>query len=356
MTTSIRLLFTSLFISTLVACGGGGGSSGTAAIGSAILGMTLSADNAKLYLANADKQVIQSLTLSSSAVSTYAGGAGLVGTTNATALAARFYEPFGLVNLPAAGQDVFYIADTYNHGIRKIDAAGTVTTLAGSLGNPGANDATGTAALFTFPKGITTDGTNLYVADTNNHLIRQVTTAGVATTLAGTSGTSGYLDGAANTKFYAPFSLAATTTYVYVSDTGNNSIRSVKLSDNTVATVAGSTSGVSGTTDAAGTAARFNTPAAIVSDGATLLYVADSGSHTIRQIDLANSNTVSTIAGTAGISGSTDATGAAARFNNPIGLALDTTNGILYVSDQNYTKVRKIVLSTGVVTTVNASF
>jgi hypothetical protein len=289
-------------------------------------------------------------------VATYAGGAGLAGTVNGAATVARFYEPFALVNLPAAGQDVFYIADTYNQGIRKIDAAGAVTTLAGNLGTSGANDATGTSALFNFPKGIATDGTHLYVADTYNHLIRKVTTAGVATTLAGTSATSGYLDGASNTKFYAPFSLAATTTYVYVSDTGNNSIRSVKISDSTVATVAGSTSGVSGTTDAAGTAARFNVPAAIVSNGATILYVADAGSHTIRKIDLADSNRVTTIAGTAGSSGSTDATGSAARFNNPIGLALDTANGFLYVSDQNYTKVRKIVLTTGAVSTVNASY
>ena len=350
----VRTLLTSLTICTLAACGGGGG--GTSTIGSAILGMAVSADASKLYLANADKQVIQSLTLSSSAVATYAGGTGSVGTANGTALVARFYEPFSLVNVPSGGQDVLYIADTYNQGIRKIDAAGTVTTVAGTLGTSGASDGTGSSARFNFPKGITSDGIHLYVADAFNHLVRKVTTAGVVTTLAGTSGTSGYVDGSTGVKFYAPFSLAATTTYVYVSDTGNNSIRSVKISDSTVATVAGSTSGVTGTTDAAGTAARFNTPAAIVSDGANILYVADSANHTIRKIDLGNSNTVTTIAGTAGTSGSTDATGAAARFSNPTGLALDTTNGILYVSDQNYTKVRKIVLSTGVVTTVNASF
>lgn len=353
---SLRILLSFVSVCALTACGGGGGGGGAAVTSSTILGMALSTNASKLYLANADKQVIQSLTLSSSGVATYAGGDGTSGAANGAASTARFFEPFALVNLPSAGQDVFYIADTFNHGIRKIDAAGSVSTLAGSLGTSGANDATGTSALFNYPKGIATDGTNVYVADTFNHLIRKVTTTGVVTTIAGTIGTLGYLDGATNTKFYAPFSLAATSGFVYVSDTGNNSIRSVNISNGSVATVAGSTSGVSGTTDAAGTTARFNTPAGIVSDGANILYVADSGGHTIRKIDLANVNTVTTIAGTAGVSGSADGTGGAARFNNPIGLALDTTNGILYVSDQNYTKVRKIVLATGSVTTINATF
>jgi sugar lactone lactonase YvrE len=90
-----------------------------------------------------------------------------------------------------------------------------------------------------------------------------------------------------------------------------------------------------------------------VSDG-TNLFVADSGNHTIRKVVIAT-GAVTTLAGTAGTSGSTDGTGAAARFNVPIGLTIDNA-GNLYVSDQNYTKIRKIVTSTGVVTTISATF
>jgi hypothetical protein len=130
-------------------------------------------------------------------------------------------------------------------------------------------------------------------------------------------------------------------------------VRSVNLSTGATATLAGSTAGTAGSTDATGTAARFSAPAGMVSDG-TNLYVADSSNHLIRKIVI-SSGAVSTLAGS-GTAGSGDGTGTAAQFNTPIGLALDTTNGLLYVSDQVYTKVRKIVISTGVVTTLNVTF
>jgi hypothetical protein len=190
----------------------------------------------------------------------------------------------------------------------------------------------------------------------------------------GTSGQSGYVDGSgASVKFGNPFAVAATSTVVYVSNPGNNSIRSVQLTGGgagTVDTLAGSTSGTSGTTDNAtagqGTSARFSTPAGIATDG-TNIYVADSGNHTIRMIEISTGK-VSTIAGLAGTSGNTDGTGSSARFNTPIGLALNAAGTVLYVSDQNYSKVRKIVLGAAPITlaginatpvtvsTLNASF
>jgi hypothetical protein len=343
------LVVVALAISACSSSSGDGGSTG-----STILGMALSANDNTLYVANADKQVVQALNLTTLAVTTYAGAAGMAGSVNGAGTVARFYEPYALVNVGGS----LFVADTYNQGIRKIDASQAVTTLAGKLGYVGATDDTGVAALFNFPKGITAVGTDVYVADTSNYLIRKVDALGVVTTFAGSSGSSGYVDGTSGVKFGAPFAVAADATYVYVSDSANNSIRSVKISDGTVATVAGSTSGVSGTTDAAGTAARFNTPAGIVSDGVNTLYVADSGNNTIRQIDVSTTPaTVTTIAGLSGTAGSSDGTGtASAKFNTPVGLALNAAGTILYVSDQNYTKVRKIVLSTGAVTTLNASF
>ena len=321
---------------------------------SAILGVTLSTDGNTLYVANAYKQVIQSLNLNTLTVSTYAGGAYTAGTTNGNGTAARFNQPYQIANIAGA----LFVVDTYNHGIRKIDVSQVVTTLAGTLQTAGDADGTGTVARFYYPKGITNVGTDLYVADTDNFLIRRVTSAGVVTAFAGSSGSDGYVDGSSGVKFGCPVAVAANTTYVFVSDSCNNSIRSVKISDGTVTTVAGSTSGTTGTTDSPGTLARFNKPAGIVSDGANTLYVADSVNHAIRKIDLTTTPaTVTTIAGVAGSAGSADGTGTTtAKFNTPFGLALDAANGILYVSDQNYTKIRKVVLATGLVTTLNASF
>ena len=334
------------------ACGSNGSGSSS---NSAILGLTLSTDGNTLYVANAYKQVIQSLNLNTLAVSTYVGGADSSGTANGTGTAARFNQPYQMVNI--AGE--LFVVDTYNHGVRKIDTSQTVFTLAGSLGTLGDTDGTGTVARFSYPKGITNVNTDLYVADTDNFLIRKVTSAGVVTAFAGSTGSDGYVDGTSGVKFGCPVAVAANSTYVYVSDSCNNSIRSVKISDGTVTTVAGSTSGTSGTTDSTGSMARFFKPAGIVSYGANTLYVADANNHAIRKIDLSTTPaTVTTIAGTAGTAnyGSADGTGAAAKFNTPLGLALDATNGILYVSDQNYTKVRKVVLSTGAVTTLSATF
>jgi DNA-binding beta-propeller fold protein YncE len=139
---------------------------------------------------------------------------------------------------------------------------------------------------------------------------------------------------------------------LYVSDDANHAIRIV-TTGGVVTTLAG-TIGTSGSANGTGTAATFYGPAGIVTDG-TDVYVADSGNHLIRKIVIAT-GAVTTVAGTAGTAGSTDGTGTAAKFSFPIGLALDAANGILYVSDQGYTKVRVIVLSTGAVTTLNASF
>lgn len=278
-----------------------------------------------------------------------AGTANTAGTVDGTGTAAKFYEPFGIT---LSGSD-YFVADTYNHTIRKLTSAGVVTTIAGTAGTPGASDGTGSAALFYGPKSLVSDGTNLYVNDTSNHTIRKVVIGtGVTTTLAGYAGTSGTTDGTgAAVRFYAPFGIAYDGTNLFVTDTGNHTIRKVTAAG-VVTTLAG-TAGTSGNTDATGTSAKFNTPTGVVSDG-TNLFIADSGNHTIRKVVIAT-GVVTTLAGTAGASGSADGTGAAARLNQPVGLTIDNA-GNLYVSDQNFTKIRKIVTSTGVVTTISATF
>lgn len=335
----------------LSGCGSGGGGDGAATNYSSIFGLTV--DNAatpnKLVIANADNQTLQTLTLSNNAVAVLAGTANTAGTVDGTGTAAKFNGPFGIA---LSGTD-YYVADFNNHAIRKVTSAGVVSTLAGSAGSSGSTDGTGAAARFYTPKGLVSDGTNLFVTDTSNHTIRQVVIGtGVTTTLAGGVGASGTTNATGtNARFNAPFGIAFDTTDLFVTDTGNHTIR--KLTTGGVVTTLAGTAGATGATDATGAAARFNTPSGIVSDG-TNLFVADSGNHTIRKVVIAT-GVVTTLAGTAGSTGATDGTGAAARFNLPIGLTIDNA-GNLYVSDQNYTKIRKIVTSTGVVTTISATF
>jgi sugar lactone lactonase YvrE len=224
-----------------------------------------------------------------------------------------------------------------------------VTTMAGTVGIPGAADGTGLLASFSRPVGITTDGTNLYVADFDNHTIRKIVIAtGVVTTLAGTAGISGSVDGTgADARFHEPIGITTDGTNLYVTDTFNNTIRKIVIATGAVTTLAG-TAGFSGSTDATGADARFSYPIGITTDG-TNLYVADFNNHTIRKIVIAT-GVVTTFAGTAGISGTTDATGADARFNGPLGITTDGTN--LFVSDFNNRTIRKIVIATGAVTTL----
>ena len=348
---SIRIALV-LTLSLLSACGGGGGDSDVVTTNySTIFGLTV--DNAvtptKLVIANADKHALQTLTLSDNAVAVLAGTANTTGTVDGAGTGAKFNGPFGIT---LSGTD-YYVADINNHAIRKVTSAGVVSTLAGSAGSSGTTDGTGSAARFFTPKGLVSDGTHLYVTDTSNQTIRQVVIGtGATTTLAGGAGTSGTTDASGTAaRFSAPFGIAFDGTDLFVTDTGNQTIRKV-TTGGVVTTLAG-TAGTSGTTDATGTAAKFNTPSGVASDG-THLFVADSGNHTIRKIVIAT-GVVTTLAGTAGTAGSADGTGAAARFNTPIGMTIDNA-GNLYVSDQNYTKIRKIVTSTGVVTTISATF
>jgi len=219
-----------------------------------------------------------------------------------------------------------------NHRIRKIViSTGVVTTLAGS--SSGNTDATGTSASFYIPIGITTDGTNLYVADYNNNRIRKIViSTGVVTTLAGSSQGSTDATGT-SASFYNPKGITTDGTNLYVADQSNHRIRKIVISTGVVTTLAGSSQG---STDATGTSASFNYPRGITTDG-TNLYVADYNNDRIRKIVI-STGVVTTLAGSS--SGFADATGTSASFNFPRAITTDGTN--LYVADTYNHRIRKI--------------
>lgn len=284
------------------------------------------------------------ININAQVVATFAGS-GLSGSTNATGTAASFYNPIG-VCVDASGN--IYVADYANHKIRKVSPAGAVTTLAGS-GTPGNTDATGTAASFNSPNGVCADASgNIYVADYGNNKIRKISPAGAVTTFAG-SGALGSTDATGTAaSFNSPIGVCVDASgNIYVADSSNRKIRKISPTG-VVTTFAGS--GVSGSTDATGTSASFNNPADVCADASGNIYVADYNANKIRKITPAG--VVTTLAGSGAV-GSINAVGTAASFNGPRGVCADAS-GNIYVADKNNYKIRKISLA-GVVTTYAGS-
>ena len=279
------------------------------------------------------------------AVSNTAGSVNSSSLTLSVAVAI-FPSPVGLA-INSAG--TIYVSDSSSNTIQTVNTSLQAAALAGTAGQQGASDGTGAAALFRQPGGVALDGAgNLYVADTGNSIIRKVSSTGVVTTLAGSALNQGFHDGVgAAAWFNSPAAVALDSAgNLYVADAGNAVIRKI-AADGTVSTIAGA-SGAPGSADGTGTAARFNQPSGIAVDSAGNLFVADTFNQTIRKVTPAG--VVTTIAGLAGISGSTDGSGTNALFNQPRGLAVDSAGGI-YVADTANSAIRKVT-SAGVVTTI----
>lgn len=251
-------------------------------------------------------------------------------------------------------QGNLYVADSYNHTIRKIVlGSAQVTTIAGTAGTSGSQDGTGPAARFNYPSGLALDGAGkLYVADNSNHTIRAIALATAAvTTIVGTAGTAGSQDGTGPAaRFNYPTGLVFDGAgNLYISDQSNFTLRKLALGTLAVTTMVG-TAPNPGATDGTGAAARFKNPIAATVDGVGNLYISDNGNNVIRRCYLPT-GAVTTIAGTPGLRGSVDGIGPAVRFLAPVGAALDGDS--LYVAD-GYT-IRRVVLATGVVTTIAGS-
>ncbi len=267
------------------------------------------------------------------------------GANDGTGTGASFFDPTG-VAVDAAG-DVF-VADSGNNEIRKISPSGVVTTLAGHTSS-GANDGTGTGASFSSPTGVAVDAAgNVFVADSFNSKVREVSSAGVVTTLAG-SGKYGLVDGMGTAaSFERPAGVAVDASgSIFVGDSAANEIRRVSATG-VVKTWAGGV--IAGSVDGSGVVAAFNAPGDVAVDASGNVYVADCSNNTIRKVSPAGF--VTTLAGSAS-PGSANGTGTTASFNNPTGLAVDAS-GNIYVTDTNNNMIRKIDPA-GVVTTLAGS-
>jgi len=264
---------------------------------------------------------------------------------------------FGLLNQPAAavrdGAGNTYIVDSRNHRVRKVAANGIITTLAGT-GAPGFSGDGGAAssAQLSGPEGVAADSSgNVYVADSGNFRIRKVDTTGVITTVAGT-GSSGYAGdgGAATDALVSPYGLVVDSAgNLYATDIYNHVVRKVTPSG-TITTVAGNgQSGYAGDGGAA-TSASLNQPNAVAVDAAGNLYVADEENLRIRKID--TSGVMTTVAGNGQCCYSGDGGAATnAQLCYPTGVTADAS-GDLFIADSCSARVREVFSSGGTITTV----
>jgi sugar lactone lactonase YvrE len=292
-----------------------------------------------IYIADATKHIIQTIetNATSNTVTTYAGIPDSPGTLDGARLSAKFNQPSGLVERSGT----LYIVDTGNNSIRVIDTAGMVSTLFASTNADITQRLNAPADI-----AIDTSG-NLYIADSGNHVIRKITATGSITTLAGVFSVTGTTDGNGPlAEFNTPVGIALNEVKgeLYIADSGNHAIRTLDLTSGSVGTLAGQP-GVYGSEDGPASLARFNAPGGLIVDPAGDIYLADTGNSLIRKI--APTGEVTTIAGypgideLAGVPGFKDGQGINAWFNHPETLAL-SPDGTLIIADSGNLAIRTI--------------
>jgi sugar lactone lactonase YvrE len=314
-------------------------------------------------------------------VSTYSGSL-TYGLTNGAVSTSQFYNPQGICT---DLQGNMYVADSYNNVIRKITPGGITSTYAGN-GTLGYVDGPAASAEFYAPAGVAADAQgNIYVSDMGNNIIRKISSTGVVSTLAG-KGYAGYADGAGvDAVFKSPAGIAVDAQgNVYVADRGNNAIREISAAG-IVTTMAGNPTPGQG--DLTGILASFNSPTGVAVDTQGNVYVADQNNYAIREIspaglvttlvgnylikttipaptgicrdsqgnlyitdasgrvlELSTGNILFSLAGNIGSSGFANGVNTNAIFNNPQALTVDAS-GNIYVADQYNNMIRKIAVA-----------
>ena len=336
---------------------------GTAALFQAPGSAAISTANGKVYVGDANNNVLRAVSLDGMVTTIAGGGPNAPGSQDGVGTAAGLSEPFGAVTSPT--WDKVYFSDRNNNKLRFCEpASGSACQVRTAVGGgasgsqSGSADGVGTAALFNDPIGIaTTTAGNFYVADRFNNKLRFIIfhddTYTVSTLAGGGAGGTdpGSTDGLGTAAlFLGPYAVAcdAAGAFAYVADSGNHKVRVIEAASGVVATLAGGgASGIQwGATDGFGTAALFDFPEGIALDEAGgILYVADVVNHKLRAVTLAGVVTTLAGGGTGGREpGSTDGYGTAALFSEPYGVSIG--GGMLYVADLINNKIRAVVLPT----------
>ena len=264
---------------------------------------------------------------------------------NGPATKANLFGPKGVAVDPSGNM---YIADTNNNVIRQVNRNGIITTVAGSVVSGYTGDGSlATSARLNAPSSIALDSYGvMYIADSGNNVIRKVVLGGAIRALAGTgvAGYSGNGGAATSARLNNPSGVAVDSVgNIYIADTGNNVIRRVSIYDHTITTVAGT--GVRGSSgnNVLATSAQLYFPAGIAFDSKNNLYIADTQNHKIRKVPR-NTGIITTVAGTGseGLDGAASLLATSARLNNPYGVAIHSSTGNIYFTDSYNYCVRKV--------------
>ena len=321
----------------------------------------------------------------SAQVSTFAGAVGSASHVDGMGAAARLYGPEGM----GFNGTSIYVAEPGSHTLRSLDPlTAAVGTAAGTAFSPGFSasqlgyprdvealggqlfvsepqysiiglvlppvhvvgagiasnmygyvDGPAASARFWGPSALVAVGTDLYIADSNNHVIRRFDTlSGMVTTFAGKFLEGKIVDGpAAQARFLGPQALATDGISLFVGEVQSFKIRKISLATGTVTTLSG-VGGLSGQVDGAAAQAQFGIVTELLYSGGSI-YVSDAGNHSIRKVNAATGD-VSTVAGRRDHQGFSDGAGSIASFNRPVGLALAA--GALFVSDSRNHVIRRI--------------
>ena len=312
-----------------------------------------------LYIADQNNHRIRKVDAGTGIISTIAGsdGATSVG-DGGTAVSANLYAPTE-VTVDSAGN--LYIAELYNHRIRKVAAGtGIITTVAGNGARSFSGDGgAATSASLNYPNGVTTDNIgNLYISDQLNGRIRKVDAGtGIITTVVGNGTFTFSGDG-------GPATSASISPYVVridgsgnliIADADHDRIRKVDAVTGIITTIAGNGASAFAGDGGLATSASLSYPTGVTLDSGGNLYIADQFNHRIRKVDSVT-GIITTVAGdgTADFSGD-EGPATSARVFSPTGVAMDSADN-LYIADQNNSRIRKIAAGSGIITTVAGVF
>jgi DNA-binding beta-propeller fold protein YncE len=314
-------------------------------------GVAVDAVSGTIYVTDSANQTIRAITRNG-VVSTFAGRAGSVGSADGTGAGSRFNTPYGIAVDVADGSII--VADAGNHTVRRITSGGVVTTIGGKAGTAGSADGLNGISRFTNPLAVAVEPSGgVYVTDAQGTRIRRIGSDGAASRIGG-NGTPGWKDSATgvNALFDGASGLAVDNNgLLYVADTNNQVVRRLSPSSNYQTSTWAGVVARSGDDNGFSSSARFLYPDGIAVDASGNVWLTDAN-HTIRRITPAG--IVETFAGATGVRGSQNGNGTFARFAQPAGIAIDAS-GNLFIADSGNARIRKMALDLSVTTFAGSS-